>query len=158
QDAKVVGLAAEHLETGPAIAAAWGDGTVRLWDVGSGTDATLSLGPGIEALRLNPEGTLTVGGPTGSSVVRLDLDLLWPRRRVTNLIFRADWDQLECAAGPAGGIPDLLLAVMDADDAEGVLAPLRTALHDGGRFYSATVAAVPCLLLLAGEEDNRVRW
>ncbi|WP_329242433.1 hypothetical protein OG417_44075 [Actinoallomurus sp. NBC_01490] len=158
---EVVGVSAERLATGPAIAAAWSTGSVRLWDVGSGIEATLELGAGIAALSLDPEGTMTVGGPTGSAVLRLGIDRLWPRRDLTAAVHRFDWDELECATGPAGAVPDLLLAVVEADDdasAEAVLADLRAVLYGEGRVFSATVAAVPCLLMLVGEEDNPVRW
>ncbi|GLY73445.1 WD40 repeat domain-containing protein [Actinoallomurus iriomotensis] len=159
-DGKVVGVGTECLETGPTLAAAWSTGTVRLWDIGSGLNTILELGTGIEALRLDPEGTITVGGPTGSAIVRLDVDRLWPRRDLTAAVHRFDWDQLECVTGPAGAVPDLLLTIVDSDDAaaaEGMLADLRAMLYEGARVFSATVVALPCLLMMVGEEDSLVR-
>ncbi|WP_460354805.1 hypothetical protein [Actinoallomurus acanthiterrae] len=103
QSGPVVAVSAERLPTGPAIAAAWRTGTVRLWDMGSGLDATLSLGSGIEMLRLDPGGTLTVGGSTESATVRLDVDLLWPQRELTELLDRFAWERLEGARGRPPG-------------------------------------------------------
>ncbi|MCO6010510.1 hypothetical protein NE236_36680 [Actinoallomurus purpureus] len=155
----VIALSAECLETGPAIAAAWSTGTVRLWDVGSGLDATLTLGSGIETIALNPEGTLTVGGATGTATVRLDTERLWPRRALTELVHRFEWERLDGARGPAPEIPDQILAAAsaDAETAAAALAGLRAVLYDGGTVFPVTVAAAPYLALLAADPDNRVR-
>ncbi|GAA4638110.1 hypothetical protein GCM10023196_094580 [Actinoallomurus vinaceus] len=159
QSGSVVAVSTERLPTGPAVAAAWSTGTVRLWDVGSGLDATLSLGSGIETLRLDPEGTLTVGGSTGSATLRLDPELLWPRRELTELLYRFTWENLDGGQGPAGEVPDRILAAASADaaTAEAALPDLRAALCGGGAVFPATVAAAPYLVLLASDPENHVR-
>ncbi|GAA0354895.1 hypothetical protein NE235_11740 [Actinoallomurus spadix] len=155
----VVALGLEYLETGPAMVAAWSTGSVWLWDHGSGLDAIIDLGPGIEAFLLDPEGVLTVGGPTGTATVRLDLDRLWPKRELHRSLNRFDWDRLEGAGGPVGGFPDRILTAAsdDAEAAEEALTDLRAVLIDGERVFPATVPAVPFLIMLAADPDTRVR-
>ncbi|WP_030778344.1 hypothetical protein [Streptomyces sp. NRRL S-920] len=65
-------LAATQLETGPALAAAWADGLVRIWDIGSDAVTGLRLGTGITSLGLDTDGMLRVTDADGTSVLRLD--------------------------------------------------------------------------------------
>ncbi|WP_345354823.1 hypothetical protein [Actinoallomurus liliacearum] len=159
RDGTVVAVGLECLEAGPAIVAAWSTGTVRVWDYGSGLTATLDLGSGIEVLTLDPEGTLTVGGAGGTATLRLDLERLWPKRELNAYLLRLDWEEIEGARGPATELPERIRAAASADAKTAVvaLADLRVALIKDGRVFPATVVAVPFLVLMASDPENRVR-
>ncbi|MCO5972975.1 hypothetical protein [Actinoallomurus soli] len=156
---KVVALGIESLETGPAMAAVWSTGAVWLWDYESGLDAVIHLGPGIETLILEPEGVLTVGGPTGTATVRLDPERLWPKRDLHGFLRRFEWEELESARGPATDFPERILRMAsdDAEVAEEALNGLPALLIEGEKVFPATVATVPFLVLLATEAENHVR-
>jgi hypothetical protein len=159
RSAKATGISAAELPTGPVVAAAWTDGTIRLWDVRSGADADLPLGPGIETLTLRPDGTLAVGGQTGTATVELHPEQIWPHRELIVRLNRFDWESLSSAHGTAAKVPDWIIGAASAHSgtAEAAFAHLREALYDEGTVFPATAVAVPFLVQLAGDTGNRVR-
>ncbi|WP_148233089.1 HEAT repeat domain-containing protein [Thermomonospora curvata] len=147
----VCALAAAVLPTGPAVAAAWGDGLVRLRDVRSGVDTDLWLGTGITGLELGSDGELQVRAGNGTTVLRLDSERLWPHRKIRLRLNEIDWASLRHAMGGAGDIPGLIMKVATprtGDLGEGIDG-LKEALLRWGEAYSATSAAVPFLVELA---------
>jgi WD40 repeat protein len=67
----VTAVAAAALSTGPAVAAAWADGLVRLWDVATGDQTDLRLGFAVYALVMDTDGTAIVGSEHGTTALRL---------------------------------------------------------------------------------------
>ncbi|MGV9878870.1 WD40 repeat domain-containing protein [Streptomyces sp. NPDC003006] len=152
-------LAAAQLETGPALAAAWADGLVRVWDIGSDAVAGLRLGTGITFLGLDADGTLRVTDADGTSVLRLDPAKLWPHRDLRLRLDGVDWGSLWTARGPGRMIPDLIGKVA-SDDKKTAM----DAVHDLYRLLvskeassTAAVPAIPFLAELMTDPDNRSR-
>ncbi|MGW0533381.1 WD40 repeat domain-containing protein [Streptomyces sp. NPDC003032] len=152
-------LAAARLETGPALAAAWADGLVRVWDIGSDAVAGLRLGTGITFLGLDADGTLRVTDADGTSVLRLDPAKLWPHRDLRPRLDGVDWASLWTARGPGRMIPDLIGKVA-SDDKKTAM----DAVHDLYRLLvskeassTAAVPAIPFLVELMTDPDNRSR-
>ncbi|MFH8612053.1 hypothetical protein ACH4D5_31670 [Streptomyces sp. NPDC018029] len=152
-------LAAAQLETGPALAAAWADGLVRVWDLGSDAVAGLRLGTGITFLGLDPDGTLRVTDADGTSVLRLDLAKLWPHRDLQLRLDGVDWGSLWTARGPGRMVPDLIGKVA-SDDKKTAM----DAVHDLYRLLvskeassTAAVPAIPFLVELMTDPDNQAR-
>ncbi|MBW5422990.1 hypothetical protein GKQ77_15685 [Streptomyces sp. BG9H] len=152
-------LAAAQLETGPALAAAWADGLVRLWDLTSDAVAGLRLGTGVTALGLGADGTLRVTDADGTSVLRLDPAKLWPHRDLRLRLDSVDWGSLWTSRGPGRMIPDLIGKVA-SDDKKTAM----DAVHDLYRLLvskeassTAAVPAIPFLVELMTDPDNLSR-
>ncbi|MQY05584.1 WD40 repeat domain-containing protein [Actinomadura macrotermitis] len=144
----VTAVALARLETGRALAAAWADGTVRLWDLDSGEAADLELGPAIEVITLDAGATLRAGGPAGTATLALDPDGLWPARSVMVRLHRIDWSGLHGVSGPATAFPDLLAAAR-GPSAPKAVAALGELLHRDGEVAQAAAASLPYLLVIA---------
>ncbi|WP_433473911.1 WD40 repeat domain-containing protein [Spirillospora sp. CA-142024] len=156
----VSALAAARLETGPALAAAWADGLVRVWDLVSGEIADLRIGTGIEALALRKEGSLHVSTAQGSAELRLDLERLWPARPLRLRLREIDWGSLWAARGPAHEVPGLIAKVAsdDEDTAQAAVKRLYELLaYRGDASPSAAVQAVPFLVERMLIPTNRAR-
>ncbi|AZM56562.1 hypothetical protein DMA15_31565 [Streptomyces sp. WAC 01529] len=152
-------LAAARWETGPALAAAWADGLVRIWDLTSDAVAGLRLGTGVTALGLGADGTLRVTDADGTSVLRLDPAKLWPHRDLRLRLDSVDWGSLWTSRGPGRMIPDLIGKVA-SDDRKTAM----DAVHDLYRLLvskeassTAAVPAIPFLVELMTDPDNRSR-
>ncbi|MFH8489390.1 hypothetical protein [Streptomyces longisporoflavus] len=161
----VVSLAAEILPTGPALAAAWADGLVRVWDLASDAVADLRLGTGIKFLGLDATGTgdaaatLRVTDADSTAALRLDLARLWPHRDLRLRLESVDWGSLWTARGPGHQVPDLIGKVA-SDDKKTAM----DAVHDLYRLLvskeaasTAAVPAIPFLVELMTDPDNRAR-
>ncbi|KOT87409.1 hypothetical protein ADK86_36020 [Streptomyces sp. NRRL F-5755] len=155
----VTALTAVGLATGPAMACAWADGLVRIWDLRSGAVARLPLGTGITDLTLENDGTLHVTGPSGPVPLRLDTQRLWPHRELMLRLKEVDWGALWCARGPAHAVPGLIGKV--ASDHQKTA---MDAVHDLYRLLvskspglTAAVPAVPFLTELMTDPDNQAR-
>ena len=147
----VCALAAAVLPTGPAVAAAWTDGQVRVQDVRSGVSADFWLGTGITGLELRPEDELRVKAGNGTTVLRLDPERLWPHRKIRLRLNEIDWASLRHARGSARDIPDVIMKVATprgGEVGEG-LNELEARLLREDAVYPATSAAVPFLVELA---------
>ncbi|GAA4126481.1 hypothetical protein [Actinomadura keratinilytica] len=156
----VTALASASLETGPALAAAWADGLVRVWDLTSGETADLRLGTGIEALALTPRGALRVTTAHGTAELRLDLERLWPARSLRLRLAEVDWGSLWAARGPAHEVPGRIakLASDDEDTAQAAVKRLYALLaYRGSASPSAAVRAVPFLVERMLIPTNRAR-
>ncbi|WP_306336256.1 WD40 repeat domain-containing protein [Streptomyces sp. KL118A] len=152
-------LAAAQLETGPAFAAAWADGLVRVWDLESDAVAGLRLGTGIKFLGLDADGTLRVTDGHGTSTLALDLAELWPHRDLQLRLDGVDWGSLWTARGPGHMVPDLIGKVA-SDDKKTAM----DAVHDLYRLLvskeassTAAVPAIPFLVDLMTDPDNKSR-
>jgi hypothetical protein len=152
-------LATAQLETGPALAAAWADGLVRVWDLTSDAVAALRLGTGITFLGLDADGTLRVTDADGTSVLRLGLAKLWPHRDLQLRLDGVDWGSLWTSRGPGRMIPDLIGKVA-SDDKKTAM----DAVHDLYRLLvskeassTAAVPAIPFLVELMQDPDNLSR-
>ncbi|MFH8294281.1 WD40 repeat domain-containing protein [Streptomyces sp. NPDC018059] len=152
-------LTTAQLETGPALAAAWADGLVRVWDITSDAVAALRLGTGITFLGLDADGTLRVTDADGTSVLRLDLAKLWPHRDLQMRLDGVDWGSLWTSRGPGRMIPDLIGKVA-SDDKKTAM----DAVHDLYRLLvskeassTAAVPAIPFLVELMQDPDNLSR-
>ncbi|MEO3826311.1 hypothetical protein [Actinomadura sp. B10D3] len=158
--APVTALAATALQTGPALAAAWADGLVRVWDLLTDEVADLPLGTGVEALALRPEGTLHVTTERGTAELRLDLNRLWPTYDLRKRLHEIDWGSLWAARGPAHEVPDLIAQVAseDEDTAQDAVKDLYKLLaYRGDTSPSAAVHAVPFLVEQMLIPTNRAR-
>ncbi|MFD5322097.1 hypothetical protein [Streptomyces sp. NPDC127098] len=148
--------------SGPALAAAWADGLVRVWDLGTGCSdvaADLRLGTGVEALRLDPDGVLWVGGGApGWTALRLDPEELWVLRRIKEQADRFPWDRLRCNPGPAHEVPSQILRA--GWDDERIAARAAERLHEllvHGHGATAALAAAPLLAKLVVNRWTPVR-
>ncbi|WP_165953746.1 hypothetical protein [Streptomyces sp. 8K308] len=150
----VTALAAAVLpDSGPALAAAWADGLVRVWDLGTGCSdvaADLPLGTGVEELRLTADGVLWVrGGASGWAALCLDPVELWVLRQVKEQADRFPWDRLRCNRGPAHEVPSQILRA--GWDDETVAARAAERLHEllvHGHGATAALGAAPLLTML----------
>lgn len=143
QRPKLSGLALTATTEGETVlAACWRDDVVALWDIASGERADLDLGPGITDVRLDADLRLTVGGPSGHAVVRLDADALWPAR---DLMLRVV--SFESAACATDADPELVprrlarLLSWNADEARRAIDELDVLLAPGRPLCSAAVLA-----------------
>ncbi|MEV8319200.1 hypothetical protein AB0Q95_34085 [Streptomyces sp. NPDC059900] len=161
----VVSLAATVLPTGPALAAAWADGLVRIWDLASDAVADLRLGTGIRFLALEATGAggmeavLRVTDADSTAALRLDLVRLWPHRDLQLRLDGVDWGALWTARGPGHQVPGLIGKVA-SDDKKTAM----DAVHDLYRLLvskeaasTAAVPAIPFLVQLMTDPDNRAR-
>ncbi|MER5972994.1 WD40 repeat domain-containing protein [Streptomyces sp. NPDC002055] len=157
----VTAVAAGKPGTGPAVAAAWADGLVRVWDLYTDVVADLRLGTGIQGLALDADGLLRVTGPDGTAVLRLDLDRLWPTRKMREQLDEIDWSSFWTARGPAdeNGVSDLIVRIGSDDEATA-----KQAVHDLYRLIvskdgslTAAAPAVPFLVELMTDPANRAR-
>ncbi|WP_129843002.1 hypothetical protein [Streptomyces sp. RFCAC02] len=150
--AAVTALAATVLPgSGTALAAAWADGLVRLWDLGTGCRdvvADLPLGTGIEDLHLTADGVLWVrGGTPGWAALRLDPDELWVLRWIKETADRFPWDRLRCNRGTAENVPsEILRAGWDDETVATRAAEQLHSLLVHGYGATAAMAAAPLLL------------
>ncbi|MFK0256247.1 hypothetical protein [Streptomyces sp. NPDC090445] len=97
------------LHRAPLWPAAWADGLVRIWDLGSRAVARLHLGTGITDLALESDGTLYVTGPSGRPVaLRLDTERLWPHRALQLRLDDVGWGSYWSGRGPAHAVPGLI--------------------------------------------------
>ncbi|WP_150187008.1 WD40 repeat domain-containing protein [Streptomyces venezuelae] len=152
-------LALAQLETGPALAAAWADGLVRLWDLGSDAVASLRLGTGIRFLGLDADGTLHVTDDHGTSSLRLDTAKLWPHRDLRLRLDAVDWGSLWTARGPGHMVPDLIgkVASDDKKTAMDAVHDLYRLLVSKDAASTAAVPAIPFLVELMTDPDNTSR-
>ncbi|MFI7322394.1 WD40 repeat domain-containing protein [Streptomyces venezuelae] len=152
-------LALAQLETGPALAAAWADGLVRLWDLGSEAVAGLRLGTGIRFLGLDADGTLHVTDDHGISSLRLDTAKLWPHRDLRLRLDAVDWGSLWTARGPGHMVPDLIgkVASDDKKTAMDAVHDLYRLLVSKDAASTAAVPAIPFLVELMTDPDNKSR-
>ncbi|MGW5863055.1 WD40 repeat domain-containing protein [Streptomyces sp. NPDC055239] len=155
----VSSLAAAVLPTGPALAAAWADGLVRVWDLASDAVADLRLGTGIKFLGLDTDGTLRVTDADSTAALRLDLARLWPHRDLQLRLESVDWGALWTARGPGHMVPELISKVTSDHKQTAV-----DAVHDLYRLLvhkeaasTAAVPAIPFLVELMTDPDNRSR-
>ncbi|WP_344839770.1 hypothetical protein [Actinocorallia longicatena] len=155
----VTALAEGDLETGGALAAAWADGLVRLWSRPTGDRADLRLGTGIEALALDPSGTLHVTTANGTFVLELDQDLLWPARDLRLRLREIDWRSLRTNRGRAEEIPRLIAELASDDEAaaQAAVKELYGLMVSKRGARSAAAAAVPFLVERMLIPDNRAR-
>jgi hypothetical protein len=155
----VSALASARLEAGPALAAAWADGLIRVWDLHSDDVADLQIGTGIEALALTSDGLLFVTTTQGAAALRLDLDRLWPTRRLRLRLDDIDWGSLWAARGPAHEIPGLIAKVAseDEDTAQDAVTNLYKLLVSKHGSLSAAAPAVPFLVERMLIPTNRAR-
>ncbi|MEU9993160.1 hypothetical protein AB0E10_41740 [Streptomyces sp. NPDC048045] len=138
----LTGLALTASTTGTVLAACWRDDVVALWDVASGERADLDLGPGITTVHLDADLRLTVGGPSGRAVVRLDADALWPARELMLRVI--SFENATCATdGDPEDVPRHLARLLsrDTDDARRALAELEMLLSPEQGLCSAAVLA-----------------
>lgn len=152
-------LATAQLATGPALAAAWDDGLVRVWDLASDAVAGLRLGTGIRFLGLEADATLNVTHEHGTSALRLDLARLWPHRDLQLRLDGVDWGSLWTARGPGHMVPELIGKVT-SDDKKTAM----DAVHDLYRLLvskeassTAAAPAIPFLVELMTDPDNKSR-
>ncbi|MFK4071319.1 hypothetical protein [Streptomyces sp. NPDC029674] len=152
-------LAAAQLATGPALAAAWADGLVRVWDLASDAVATLRLGTGITFLGLDADATLRVTDADGTSVLRLDPARLWPHRDLQLRLDDVDWGSLWTARGPGRMIPELIgkVASDDKKTAMDTVHDLYRLLVSKEASSTAAVPAIPFLVELMTDPDNKSR-
>jgi hypothetical protein len=152
-------LASARLETGPALAAAWADGLMRVWDLRSDDVADLQIGTGIEALALASDGLLFVTTTQGAAALRLDLDRLWPTRGLRLRLDDIDWGSLWAARGPAHEVPGLIAKVAseDEDTAQDAVKRLYELLVSKHVSLSAAAPAVPFLVERMLIPTNRAR-
>ncbi|MEW2391937.1 hypothetical protein AB0933_26635 [Streptomyces venezuelae] len=152
-------LALARLETGPALAAAWADGLVRLWDLESDATAGLRLGTGIRFLGLDADGTLRVTDDHGTSALRLDLARLWPHRDLQLRLDGVDWGSLWTARGPGHMVPELIgkVASDDKKTAMDAVHDLYRLLVSKDAASTAAVPAIPFLVELMTDPDNKSR-
>ncbi|TGB14912.1 WD40 repeat domain-containing protein [Streptomyces sp. MZ04] len=155
----IASLAAAVLPTGPALAAAWADGLVRVWDLVSDAVANLRLGTGIKFLGLDTDGTLRVTDADSTAALRLDLAKLWPHRDLQLRLEDVDWGSLWTARGPGHTVPELIGKVTSDDKKTAV-----DAVHDLYRLLvskeaasTAAVPAIPFLVELMTDPDNKSR-
>ncbi|WP_251091646.1 hypothetical protein [Streptomyces sp. Caat 7-52] len=142
QRPKLSGLALTATADGTVLAACWRDDVVALWDIASGERADLDLGPGITGVRLDADLRLTVGGPSGSAVVRLDADALWPAREL--MLSVVSFEDAACATDTDPEVVPRRLAELlswDADDARHAVAELDTLLAPESELCSAAALA-----------------
>ncbi|MFI0809525.1 hypothetical protein [Streptomyces echinatus] len=146
QRPKVSGLALAATATGTALAACWRDDVVALWDIASGERADLDLGPGITAVRLDEDLRLTVGGPSGRAVVRLDVDMLWPAREL--MLRVVSFEDAACVTDTDPEVVPQRLARLlswDAEVARRAMDELDVLLAPDGELCSAAVLAIAYL-------------
>ncbi len=139
---KLTGLALTATAAGTALAACWRDDVVALWDIASGERTDLDLGPGITDVRLDEDLRLTVGGPSGHAVVRLDADALWPAREL--MLRVVSFENAACATDADPEVVPRRLARLlswDADDARRAIDELDVLLDPGRELCSAAVLA-----------------
>ncbi|MBT2418834.1 hypothetical protein J7F01_04405 [Streptomyces sp. ISL-22] len=155
----VTALTAAGLATGPALACAWADGLVRIWDLRSSAVARLRLGTGVTDLALESDGTLYVTGPSGPVALPLDAERLWPHRELQLRLDAVDWGSYWSARGPAHAVPGLIRKVA-SDHKETAM----EAVHDLYRLLvskssglTAAAPAVPFLAELMTDPDNQAR-
>ena len=84
RDAPVSAVAAGSLSGGPAVAAAWVDGLVVIWDLESGRPDALRLGCLVRSVAFGPDDTLVVGGQHGVATIRFRPAVAWPDLRQAN--------------------------------------------------------------------------
>ncbi|GAA4099523.1 WD40 repeat domain-containing protein [Actinomadura miaoliensis] len=157
---RVTALHAESLPTGPAVAIAWSDGLVRIWDVFTLLAADLELGSGIDHLVLRPDATLVVGGDHGTVTLQLHPERLWPTHELTVRLGKVDWESLATSRDrDASGIPDLILraATANADYAERTVEALASRLLEKDAPCSAAGPAAPLLLDVAAAPGCEAR-
>ncbi len=138
----LAGLALTDCTTGTVLAACWRDDLVALWDIASGERADLDLGPGITAVHLDADLCLTVGGPSGRAVVRLDPDTLWPAREL--MLRVVSFENAACATdSDPEDVPRHLARLLswEADDARRAFVELETLLAPERELCSAAVLA-----------------
>ncbi|MDI3405108.1 WD40 repeat domain-containing protein [Streptomyces cavernicola] len=155
----VTALTAAGLTTGPALACAWADGLVRIWDLNSDAVAQLRLGTGITALSLNSDGTLYVTGPSGPLALHLDTEKLWPHRALQSRLDDIDWGSYWSARGPAHAVPGLIgkVASDDKQTAMDAVHDLYRLLVSKSAGLTAAAPAVPFLAELMTDPDNQAR-
>ncbi|MEU9113671.1 hypothetical protein AB0D04_18300 [Streptomyces sp. NPDC048483] len=155
----VTALAAARLATGPALACAWADGLVRVWDLASDAVARLRLGTGIEGLALEADGTLYVTGPSGPVALRLATDRLWPHRELQLRLDAVDWGSYWSARGPAHAVPGLIgkIASDHKKTAMDAVHDLYRLLVSKSAGLTAAAPAVPFLVELMTDPDNQAR-
>ncbi|MFD7713837.1 WD40 repeat domain-containing protein [Streptomyces sp. NPDC059786] len=155
----VTALTAAGLATGPALACAWADGLVRVWDLDSGAVARLRLGTGITDLALASDGTLCVTGASGPVALRLAADRLWPHRELQQRLHDVDWGSYWSARGPAHAVPGLIgkVASDDKKTAMDAVHDLYRLLVSKDSSLTAAAPAVPFLAELMSDPDNRAR-
>ncbi|WP_369212210.1 hypothetical protein [Streptomyces flavofungini] len=152
-------LAAAPLATGPALAAAWADGLVRVWDLASDAVAGLRLGTGIRFLGLGTDGTLRVTDGHGTAELALDTARLWPHRDLRLRLDTVDWGSLWTARGPGHMVPELIgkAASDDKRTAMDAVHDLYRLLVSKEAASTAAVPAIPFLVELMTDPDNRSR-
>ncbi|GAB3988232.1 hypothetical protein GCM10029978_110080 [Actinoallomurus acanthiterrae] len=155
----VAALASVRLETGPALAAAWADGLIRVWDLGTMDVADLRIGTGVESLALAADGVLYVTTGQGTAALRLDLDRLWPTRRLRMRLDEIDWGSLWTNRGPGHEIPGLIAKVAsdDEDAAQAAVKRLYELLVSKHDSVAAAAPAVPFLVERMLIPSNRAR-
>lgn len=155
----VTALTAAVLATGPAVACAWADGLVRIWDLGSGGVARLRLGTGISELTLESDGTLHVTGPSGPVALRLDTAKLWPQRELQVRLDGVDWGSYWSGRGPARMVPGLIRKVASDDQqtATDAVRELYQLLVSKSAGLTAAAPAVPFLAELMNDPGNQAR-
>ncbi|MGW2492019.1 WD40 repeat domain-containing protein [Streptomyces sp. NPDC001606] len=155
----VTALTSAGLATGPALACAWADGLVRIWDLDSGAVARLRLGTGITDLALERDGTLHVTGASGPVALRLDPERLWPHRELQLRLDDVDWGSYWSARGPAHAVPGLIgqVASDDKKTAMDAVHDLYRLLVSKSSGLTAAAPAVPFLAELMTDPDNQAR-
>ncbi|MCO6008306.1 hypothetical protein NE236_25340 [Actinoallomurus purpureus] len=155
----VAALTSARLETGPALAAAWADGLTRVWDLRTMDVADLPIGTGIEAVTLASDGVLFVTTGQGTATLRLDLDRLWPTRRLRLRLDEIDWASLWSNRGPAYEVPGLIAKVAgdDEDAAQAAVKRLYELLVSKHDSVKAAAPAVPFLVERMLIPTNRAR-
>jgi hypothetical protein len=155
----VAALTSARLETGQALAAAWADGLTRVWDLRSMDVADLPIGTGIEALALASDGVLYATTGQGTAALRLDLDRLWPTRRLRLRLDEIDWKSLWTKRGPAYEVPGLIAKVAsdDEDTSQAAVKRLYELLVSKHNSLSAAAPAVPFLVERMLIPTNRAR-
>ncbi|MEV4252863.1 hypothetical protein AB0J52_06805 [Spirillospora sp. NPDC049652] len=144
----VTALASAVLQTGPAVAVAWREGLVTLWDVRTEARADLRLGTGIETLALRADAVLHVTTEHGTTELRLDVNALWPDRDFFRRVHEVEWNGLRTNHGRGTEVPALLttLTTDDEDAAQKAVKRLYELLVSKRAENSAAAAAVPFLV------------
>ncbi|MEV7615524.1 hypothetical protein [Streptomyces sp. NPDC089799] len=155
----VTALTAADLADGPALACAWADGLVRIWDLRSGSVARLLLGTGITDLTLEGDGTLHVTCPSGRVALRLDTARLWPHRELQLRLDDIEWGSYWSGRGPAHAVPGLIRKVASdhEETAMNAVHDLYRLLVSKGVRITAAAPAVPFLAELMNDPENRSR-